>query len=286
MRGSLSHVVDVILPVLDEVAALPAVLDRIPDGFRPLVVDNGSRDGSGTVARSLGARVVVEPRRGFGAACYAGLTAARSNVVCFMDCDGSLDPRELPRVTEPVSSGAADLCLGARTPTTPEAWPWHARLANRALAFELRRRCGVEPDRPRPDARGATRGAARARVARPWVRLAARDGAPRCRRGLACERDTGLLRSARRRALEGVGKRPRDVARGPRHGSAVAVSDERSPSAHLAHARRPRTSASARTAAGPVPSRVLAQPAARSVADVVSRDPARSADRRRSRRRA
>ena len=143
MRGSLSDVVDVILPVLDEVAALPAVLDRIPDGFRPLVVDNGSRDGSGTVARSLGARVVVEPRRGFGAACYAGLTAARSNVVCFMDCDGSLDPRELPRVTDPVSSGATDLCLGARTPTHSDAWPWHARLANRALAFELHRRCGV-----------------------------------------------------------------------------------------------------------------------------------------------
>lgn len=135
--------VDVILPVLDEVAALPAVLDRIPDGFRPLVVDNGSRDGSGSVARSLGARVVMEPRRGFGAACYAGLTAARSNVVCFMDCDGSLDPRELLGVAAPVSSGAADLCLGARTPTTPAAWPWHARLANRALAFELRRRCGV-----------------------------------------------------------------------------------------------------------------------------------------------
>ena len=85
--------VDVILPVLDEAAALPGVLAGFPDGFRPLVVDNGSRDGSGSVARSLGARVVVEPRRGFGAACYAGLTAARSTVVCFMDCDGSLDPR-------------------------------------------------------------------------------------------------------------------------------------------------------------------------------------------------
>ena len=135
--------VDVILPVLDEAAALPGVLAGIPDGFRPLVVDNGSRDGSGSVAQSLGARVVVEPRRGFGAACYAGLTAARSTVVCFMDCDGSLDPGELPRVSEPVSCGAADLCLGARTPVTRDAWPWHARLANRALAFELRRRCGV-----------------------------------------------------------------------------------------------------------------------------------------------
>ncbi len=62
-----------ILPVLDEAQALPGVLSSIPDGFSPLVVDNGSSDGSGAVARSLGARVVVEPRRGFGAACYAGL---------------------------------------------------------------------------------------------------------------------------------------------------------------------------------------------------------------------
>jgi glycosyltransferase involved in cell wall biosynthesis len=137
-------VVDVILPVLDEARALPGVLALIPDGFRPLVVDNGSQDGSGSLARSLGVRVIDEPRRGFGAACFAGLTAARSTIVCFMDCDGSLDPRELPRVSGPVSGGSADLCLGARTPTTHGAWPWHARLANRALAFELRRRCGVE----------------------------------------------------------------------------------------------------------------------------------------------
>jgi glycosyltransferase involved in cell wall biosynthesis len=136
-------VVDVILPVLDEAEALPGVLARMPDGFRPFVVDNGSRDGSGSVARSLGARLVVEPRRGFGAACYAGLAAARSTVVCFMDCDGSLDPRELPRVSEPVTAGSADLCLGARAPTSRDAWPWHARLANRALAAELRRRCSV-----------------------------------------------------------------------------------------------------------------------------------------------
>ncbi len=134
--------VEVILPVLDEAQALPGVLALIPPGFDPLVVDNGSIDGSGEVARSLGARVVVEGRRGFGAACFAGLSAARSDVVCFMDCDGSLDPRELPRVCEPVADGSADLCLGARVPSSAGAWPWHARLANRALAFELRRRSG------------------------------------------------------------------------------------------------------------------------------------------------
>jgi len=59
-----------------------------------------------------------------------------------MDCDGSLDPWELPLVAGPVARGDADLCLGARV-AQPGAWPWHARVANRVLAFELRRRCGV-----------------------------------------------------------------------------------------------------------------------------------------------
>ncbi len=132
--------IEVILPVLDEAQALPGVLCRLEPGFTPLVVDNGSSDGSGEVARALGARVVVEPRRGFGAACYAGLMAARTELVCFMDCDGSLDPRELPSVVAPVAGRTLDLCLGARAPTGRGAWPWHARLANRALALELRRR--------------------------------------------------------------------------------------------------------------------------------------------------
>jgi glycosyltransferase involved in cell wall biosynthesis len=135
-------VVDVVLPVLDEAEALPWVLTRMPSGFQPLVVDNGSGDGSPEIAAALGARVVAEPRRGFGAACHAGLLAARSEVVCFMDCDGSLDPLELPRVAAPVEGGEADLMLGSRRPERG-AWPAHARIANRALARELRRRTGV-----------------------------------------------------------------------------------------------------------------------------------------------
>jgi glycosyltransferase involved in cell wall biosynthesis len=133
---------DVVLPVLDERDALPWVLERMPGGYTPIVVDNGSRDGSGALAAQLGARVVVEARRGFGAACWAGLTAARADVVCFMDCDASFDPRELPRVADPVAAGRADLVLGARS-AAPGAWPAHARLANAALAWELRRRAGV-----------------------------------------------------------------------------------------------------------------------------------------------
>jgi glycosyltransferase involved in cell wall biosynthesis len=133
---------EVVLPVLDEAAALPWVLSRIPVGFAPIVVDNGSSDGSADIARALGAAVVTEPRRGFGAACWAGLLAASDPVVCFMDCDGSLDPRDLERVCAPLLAGDADLVLGARAPERG-AWPLHARAANRVLAWELRRRSGI-----------------------------------------------------------------------------------------------------------------------------------------------
>jgi glycosyltransferase involved in cell wall biosynthesis len=133
--------VDVVLPVRNERDALPAVLGAMPRGYHPLVVDNGSEDGSPELARKLGATVLTERRTGFGAACWAGLVAARRDVVCFMDCDGSLDPRDLPLVADPVGAGAADLVLGARQLARGEL-PRRARLANRVLAFELRRRTG------------------------------------------------------------------------------------------------------------------------------------------------
>ncbi len=133
---------DVVLPVLDEVAAIPGVLASLPDGYVPIVVDNGSTDGSAGVARALGAIVVTEERRGFGAACYAGLLAATSSTVCFMDCDGSLDGHDLASVAEPVISGQVDLVLGRRI-ATRHAWPLHARAANRWLASRVRHRTGL-----------------------------------------------------------------------------------------------------------------------------------------------
>ena len=130
-------VVDVVLPCLDEAAALPVVLAHLPAGYRAIVVDNGSRDGSADVATALGAYVVHEPRPGYGAACHRGLLAATADVVAFCDADASLDLSSLPSVTDDVLASRADLVLGRRVPTSAGAWPWHARLANRALSLPI-----------------------------------------------------------------------------------------------------------------------------------------------------
>jgi glycosyltransferase involved in cell wall biosynthesis len=133
-------VIDVVLPCLDEAAALPAVLAAVPAGFRALVVDNGSRDGSAEVAAAHGARVLREPRRGYGAAVHAGVEAATSELVCVLDADGSLDPADLPQLVAPVLAGEAELSVGRRVPVGRGAWPWHARAGNAVLAAMLRRR--------------------------------------------------------------------------------------------------------------------------------------------------
>jgi glycosyltransferase involved in cell wall biosynthesis len=133
---------DVVFPCLDEAGALPQVLRRLPAGYRAIVADNGSTDGSAQIAADLGAVVVHVPRRGFGAAAHAGLEAATADVVCFCDADASMDPAQLPRVAGPVLAGEADLVLGRRRPTQRSAWPLHARVANTALGLMLRRRTG------------------------------------------------------------------------------------------------------------------------------------------------
>ncbi|MFE9727922.1 glycosyltransferase family 2 protein [Streptomyces sp. NPDC005794] len=135
--------VDVVLPCLNEAEALPWVLERIPPGWRAIVVDNGSTDGSAELARSLGAAVVTEEQRGFGAACHAGLLAAEADIVCFCDCDASLDPGLLLSFVRHVASDEADLVLGRRRPQSLGAWPLHARAGNLALARMLRRRTAL-----------------------------------------------------------------------------------------------------------------------------------------------
>jgi dTDP-L-rhamnose 4-epimerase len=135
--------IDCVLPCLNEAGALPWLLTRMPDGYRSIVADNGSTDGSAEVAEAHGATVVHVPQRGFGAACHAGLLTATSDIVCIMDADGSFDPVDLEIVVAPVRDGSTDLMLGRRAPRTTGAWPVHARVGNMVLAAELRRRAGV-----------------------------------------------------------------------------------------------------------------------------------------------
>jgi glycosyltransferase involved in cell wall biosynthesis len=136
-------ITEVIFPCLNEEQALPGVLDALPPGFRAIVVDNGCTDRSADIARAHGARVVVESRRGYGAAVQAGLVVATAPIVAVCDADGSFNVDQLHRVVDPIVDRSADLVLGRRRPTTLGAWPVHARIANAALAGILRTRTGV-----------------------------------------------------------------------------------------------------------------------------------------------
>jgi glycosyltransferase involved in cell wall biosynthesis len=143
MVGALSPEVDVILPCLNEAEALGWVLERIPPGVRPIVVDNGSTDDSADIAFDYGAQVVYAPQRGYGAACHAGLLAATASVVALMDADASLNPQQLDRVVAPIIDGTADLVIGSRRPVSAAAFPWPLRVANRELARRIGSRTGL-----------------------------------------------------------------------------------------------------------------------------------------------
>ena len=136
--------VTVILPALNEAAALPTALASFPPQVGLLVVDNGSTDQTATVAAAHGAQVVCEPRRGFGAACWAGAQAASGEVLVFADADGSLDGADLPTVAGPVLRGEADLVVGSRLARRePGAMSALAVLENRLLGLACRLLFGV-----------------------------------------------------------------------------------------------------------------------------------------------
>ncbi len=134
--------VTVVLPCLNEAASLPGVLAAMPDGYRPLVVDNNSTDGTAEVARAHGAVVVAERRPGYGSAVHAGVEAAQTPIVAVVDADGSLDPAELPALVDELGRGA-DLVIGRRRPVPGLHWPWHARLGTAAVCWRLRNRYGL-----------------------------------------------------------------------------------------------------------------------------------------------
>ncbi|AQT78627.1 glycosyltransferase [Mycolicibacterium litorale] len=131
--------VTVVLPCLNEAESLPAVLAAIPAGYRALVVDNNSTDGTAEVARRHGAAVVTEARPGYGSAVHAGISAAQTPLVAVLDGDGSLDPGELPRLFAELERGA-DMVTGRRRPIRGLKWPWHARLGTAVVCWRLRTR--------------------------------------------------------------------------------------------------------------------------------------------------
>ncbi|TXL57670.1 glycosyltransferase family 2 protein [Aeromicrobium terrae] len=133
---------DVVIPCRDEAAALPLVLGAVPDGFRAIVVDNGSRDGTADVARQHGATVVAEPRPGYGAAVHAGVLAAAAPYVAVIDGDDSMDLADLPRLLHAVVDEDVTMAVGRRRPVARGVWPWHARVGTTLLAGWIRRSSG------------------------------------------------------------------------------------------------------------------------------------------------
>ena len=139
----------VIIPTHNEAQAIPCVLGDLPANLitEVIVVDSNSNDGTPEIAARMGARVVQEPRRGYGRACLTGLAAANSpDVVVFLDGDYSDRPSELPILLAPIMEGRADVTLGSRLQNqrSAAALPWHQVFGNRLAASLIRLLYGVE----------------------------------------------------------------------------------------------------------------------------------------------
>jgi glycosyltransferase involved in cell wall biosynthesis len=133
--------VSVIIPTHNEVQAIGRVLADLPSALvtEVIVVDSNSTDGTSDLARSMGADVIQESRRGYGRACLTGLANAKNpDVVVFLDGDYSDRPSELPILLAPIVEGRADITLGSRLRdrSSAAALPWHQVLGNR-LASSL-----------------------------------------------------------------------------------------------------------------------------------------------------
>jgi glycosyltransferase involved in cell wall biosynthesis len=132
----------VILPTLNEAESIGAVLAAIPSEAvdEILVVDGGSTDGTGQIATSFGARLISEPRRGYGQACATGALAAQGEILVFLDADGADDPAQLPSLVRLLLEDRADLALGSRLAggLQPGVMPWHQAFGNWLAARLIR----------------------------------------------------------------------------------------------------------------------------------------------------
>lgn len=116
-------IIDVITPALNEEKAIASVIRDIPKGLirHFIVSDNGSIDRTAEIARSMGALVIHEPERGYGAACLKGIAYLKDmpidkqpDIVVFIDADYSDFPEEIPELVRPILEGKADLVIGSR----------------------------------------------------------------------------------------------------------------------------------------------------------------------------
>jgi len=141
--------ISVIIPAFNEEQAIGEVVQAVPiDRIHDIVVvDNGSTDDTAAQASLAGARVVFEPRPGYGFACLAGAKAAAdADILVFLDGDRSDDPRQLETVAAPVLDNRADLVIGSRIQGVLEkgAMPLHGRLGNRLIVSLLRLLYGID----------------------------------------------------------------------------------------------------------------------------------------------
>jgi glycosyltransferase involved in cell wall biosynthesis len=133
-----------VIPAWNEAEAIGAVLEEVPPGCvdEVLVVVSSAADPTASVARSRGARVLVQRQPGYGAACWTGAEtalAADAQVVAFLDGDYSDPPGELPRILAPFSDSSTDLVLGCRDLRHyPHALPPHARFGNQLVLLLVR----------------------------------------------------------------------------------------------------------------------------------------------------
>jgi glycosyltransferase involved in cell wall biosynthesis len=140
--------VALVIPVIDEGATIAGVVRAVPRDVidEIIAVDGGSRDDTVAAARAAGARVIVEPRAGYGAACLVGIRAAADcAVIAFMDGDGSDDPTDLRRIVGPILAGEQDFVIGSRADAARAAGSMgaHQLLAGRLAGFAMRALYGV-----------------------------------------------------------------------------------------------------------------------------------------------
>ena len=203
-----------VIPVLNEEASIGAVLDEVPQAWfcAVIVADNGSTDRTAEEAAARGARITVEPRRGYGGACLKALQAlpAEAEVVVFMDGDGSDDPREADRLLRPIRENRADLVLGSRVLGPPQrgALHVHQRFGNWIATRLVRLLLGhgytdlgpfraIRADSLRTRAARAAAGPAPVTpIEGPRLRMDSRDADPGSPTRLACGRGASLAKAA------------------------------------------------------------------------------------------